>query len=477
MSVDPTGPASQPEQRQAFTQALTTEHFTLQTARAVAVNEGNGRAPHEDERGRGVPLRPVTAHTGPPDELAEALGIASPRGQGDQGGGMRTQVGIVGAGPAGLLLSHLLHLEGVDSVVLEARSRAYVEQRVRAGVLEQGTVELLAAAGVADRLRREGMVHHGIELRSGGRRHRVPLTDLTGRSITIYGQQEVVKDLIHTRLAAGGQILFEVEDVRLDGLDGDHPTIRFRAGGLEQELACDVVAGCDGFHGVCREAVPGGAREVFERAYPFAWLGVLAAVAPSSEEIVYAASDRGFALHSMRSPELTRLYLQVDPDEPIERWPDARIWEELQARLATDDGWTLDEGPMLDKGVTGMRSFVVEPMRYGRLFLAGDAAHIVPPTGAKGMNLAVADVKVLAEALTAWYRTGATGLLEAWSATCLRRVWRAQDFSTWMTGLLHRAPGDDPFQRRVQQARLEYLATSEAAARSLAENYVGLERV
>jgi p-hydroxybenzoate 3-monooxygenase len=390
---------------------------------------------------------------------------------------MRTQVGIVGAGPAGLLLSHLLHLEGVDSVVLEARSRDHVEQRVRAGVLEQGTVELLEAAGVAGRLRRQGMVHHGIELRSGGRRHRVPLTDLTGRSITIYGQQEVVKDLIQARLEAGGQVLFEVSDVRLEGLDGDRPAIRFRAAGQDQELACDVVAGCDGFHGVCRDAVPEAARAVFERAYPFAWLGVLAAVAPSSEEIVYAASDRGFALHSMRSPELTRLYLQVDPDEPIERWPDGRIWEELQARLATDDGWALEEGPILEKGITGMRSFVVEPMRHGRLFLAGDAAHIVPPTGAKGMNLAVADVRVLADALAAWYRTGATGPLEAWSATCLRRVWRAQDFSTWMTGLLHRAPGDDAFQRRVQQARLDYLATSEAAARSLAENYVGLERV
>jgi p-hydroxybenzoate 3-monooxygenase len=238
-----------------------------------------------------------------------------------------------------------------------------------------------------------------------------------------------------------------------------------------------VVAGCDGFHGVCRDAVPAAARQVFERDYPFAWLGVLAAVAPSSEEIVYASSDRGFALHSMRSPKLTRLYLQVDPDEPIERWPDERIWEELQARLATDDGWTLDEGPILDKGVTGMRSFVVEPMRFGRLFLAGDAAHIVPPTGAKGMNLAVADVRVLAEALAAWYRDGSTGLLDAWSTTCLRRVWRAQDFSTWMTGLLHRAPGDGPFQLRIQRARLDYLSTSEAAARSLAENYVGLERV
>jgi p-hydroxybenzoate 3-monooxygenase len=295
---------------------------------------------------------------------------------------MRTQVGIVGAGPAGLLLSHLLHLEGIDSVVLELRSRDHVEQRVRAGVLEQGTVELLETAGVAGRLRREGMVHHGIELRFGGRRHRVPLTDLTGRSITIYGQQEVVKDLIRARLEAGGQVLFEVDGVRLEGADSDRPTIRFRAGGQDQELHCDVVAGCDGFHGVCRDAVPETARSVFERDYPFAWLGVLAAVAPSSEEIVYAASEHGFALHSMRSPTLTRLYLRVDPDEPVEDWPDGRIWEELQARLATDDGWTLDEGPILEKGVTGMRSFVVEPMRFGRLFLAGDAAHIVPPTGA-----------------------------------------------------------------------------------------------
>jgi p-hydroxybenzoate 3-monooxygenase len=390
---------------------------------------------------------------------------------------MRTQVGIVGAGPAGLLLSHLLHLEGIESVVLELRSREYVEQRVRAGVLEQGTVELLERAGVADRLHRESMVHHGIELRSGGRRHRVPLTELTGRSITIYGQQEVVKDLIRARLEAGGEVLFEVGDVRLEEIDGDRPLIRFRHDGRDQELSCDLVAGCDGFHGVCRDAVPAAARRVFERAYPYAWLGVLASVAPSGEEIIYAASERGFALHSMRSPKLTRLYLQVDPDEPIERWPDDRIWEELQARLATGDGWTLDEGPILDKGVTGMRSFVLEPMRHGRLFLAGDAAHIVPPTGAKGMNLAVADVRVLAEALATWYRTGETGPLDAWSASCLRRVWRAQDFSGWMTALLHRAPDDDAFALRVQQARFDYLARSEAAARSLAENYVGLEKL
>jgi p-hydroxybenzoate 3-monooxygenase len=390
---------------------------------------------------------------------------------------MRTQVGIVGAGPAGLLLSHLLHLEGIESVVLEARSRDYVEQRVRAGVLEQGTAELLDQAGVGERMRRQGMVHHGIELRFARRRHRIPLTDLTGRSLTIYGQQEVVKDLIRARLEAGGQVLFEVDDVRPEALDSERPVVRFRHQGREQELACDVVAGCDGFHGVCRDAAPADARAVYQREYPYAWLGVLAAVAPSSSEIVYASSDRGFALHSMRSPQLTRLYLQVDPDEPIERWPDERIWEELQARLGTDDGWTLSEGEILEKGVTAMRSFVVEPMRFGRLLLAGDAAHIVPPTGAKGMNLAVADVRLLAEALAAWYGGGGTGLLEAWSATCLRRVWRAQDFSTWMTTLLHRAPADDDFQRKLQRARLEYVTRSEAAARSLAENYVGLERV
>jgi p-hydroxybenzoate 3-monooxygenase len=390
---------------------------------------------------------------------------------------MRTQVGIVGAGPAGLLLAHLLGLQGVDSVVLELRSRDYVEQRVRAGVLEQGTADLLAATGVGERMRREGMVHHGIELRWGGRRHRVPLTELTGRSLTIYGQQEVVKDLIRARLDAGGEIHFEVDDVRLEGLGGDRPLVRYRRHGRDQELVCDVVAGCDGFHGVCRDAVPAGALRVYDRQYPFAWLGVLAAVAPSSSEIVYANSERGFALHSMRSPQLTRLYLQVDPDEALERWPDGRIWEELQARLATDDGWTLAEGPILERSITTMRSFLVEPMRHGRLFLAGDAAHIVPPTGAKGMNLAVADVRVLADALAAWFHTGSTERLDRYSDTCLRRVWRAQDFSSWMTALLHRSPDDDDFQLRLRQARLEYLAVSEAAARSLAENYVGLERV
>ena len=391
---------------------------------------------------------------------------------------MRTQVGIVGAGPAGLLLSHLLHLQGVESVVLEARSRDYVEQRVRAGVLEQNTVDLLRQAGVGDRMDREGLVHHGIELRFAGRGHRIAMTELTGgRSITVYGQQEVVKDLIRARLDAGGQLEFEAAAVSLHGLDGDTPTIRYRHGGEDGELVCDVVAGCDGFHGVARGAVPDGVLTVYERQYPFAWLGILAEVAPSTEELIYCSHDRGFALHSMRSPKLTRLYLQVAPDEAIDGWPDERIWAELRTRFATDDGFTLADGPVVDKGITPMRSFVVEPMRHGRLFLAGDAAHIVPPTGAKGMNLAVNDVRVLAEALAAWYRSGSTELLDGYSATCLRRVWRSQHFSWWMTSMLHRFPDDDGFQRRLQLSQLAYTTTSEAAARSLAENYVGLAQV
>jgi p-hydroxybenzoate 3-monooxygenase len=390
---------------------------------------------------------------------------------------MRTQVGIVGAGPAGLTLAHLLHLQGIESVVLEARSREYVEHRVRAGVLEQGTVDLLTAAGVGDRLHREGMVHHGLELRFGGRGHRIPLTDLTGRSITIYGQQEVVKDLIAARLQAGGTIVFEVEEVRLEGVDGDRPRVRFRAGGAEQRLDCDLVAGCDGFHGVCRDAIPGGVLTAYDRDWPYAWLGVLAEVAPSTEELIYCSHERGFALHSMRSPRITRLYLQVGPAEPLDDWPDERIWQELQTRLATEDGWRLQSGPILEKGVTALRSYVVEPMQHGRLYLAGDAAHIVPATGAKGLNLAVNDVRLLAEALAAWYRTGSTELLDGYSAACLRRVWRVQDFSSWMTAMLHRSPTDDEFERKLQRARLEYVAASESAARSLAENYVGLERV
>jgi len=392
---------------------------------------------------------------------------------------MRTQVGIVGAGPAGLLLSHLLARQGVESVVLESRDRDYVEHRVRAGVLEQTTVDLLRETGLGERMDRQGLVHEGVELRFEGAGHRIDFAELTGRSITVYGQQEVVKDLIAARLADGGQIRFETRAVSLHELESERPSIRYEGpDGEPGELVCDVVAGCDGFWGISREAVPDGVLTTYERHYPFAWLGILAEVAPSSEELIYCSHERGFALHSMRSPTITRLYLQVDPDEPLEQWPDDRVWKELQARLATSDGaWSLSDGPILDKGVTPMRSFVVEPMRHGRLFLAGDAAHIVPPTGAKGMNLAVNDVRVLAEALAAWYRTGGTELLDAYSATCLRRVWRATHFSWWMTSMLHRFPDDDAFQRRLQVAQLAYVTSSRAAATSLAENYVGLERV
>ncbi len=385
---------------------------------------------------------------------------------------MRTQVGIVGAGPAGLLLSHLLHLRGIESVVLELRSREYCERRVRAGVLEQGTVDVLNASGVGDRMRREGMPHHGIELRYGGARHRIAFEKLVpGRAITVYGQQEVVKDLIAARLAAGGEILFEVPDVELHDIDTATPSITFGGG---RRLECDFIAGCDGFHGVSRPAIPPEALTVFDREYPFAWLGILARVAPSSEELIYSRNDRGFALHSMRSPEISRFYLQVPPDTPLDDWPDERIWAELKARLETVPGFELTTGPILEKGVTPMRSFVAEPMRYGRLFLAGDAAHIVPPTGAKGLNLAVADVRILAEALAHRYATGSDELLDAYSQACLTRVWRAQHFSWWMTTLLHTFDSDDAYGRRLQLSYLDYVTSSEAAATTLAENYVGM---
>ncbi|GAB3977609.1 4-hydroxybenzoate 3-monooxygenase [Plantactinospora veratri] len=390
---------------------------------------------------------------------------------------MRTQVGIVGAGPAGLLLSHLLHRAGIESVVLERRSREYVEHRVRAGVLEQGSVDLLRRCGLGDRLDREGLRHEGIELRFGGAAHRIAMTELTGRAITVYGQQEVVKDLIAARTAAGGDLRFEVEDVRLGGLDSDSPVIRFRHRGRDEELHCDFVAGCDGSHGVSRASVPAGELTEYDRSYPFAWLGVLAAAAPATDELIYAHHDRGFALHSMRSPEISRLYLQVEPDTDLAEWPDERIWAELRTRLETVPGWTLNTGPILEKSVTGMRSLVVEPMRWRRLFLAGDAVHIVPPTGAKGMNLALADVTLLGEAFAAWYREGRDDLLDGYSDTALRRVWRAQHFSWWMTSLLHRLRTDDPYEARLQLSTLHYLASSRAYATSLAENYVGLPEV
>ena len=390
---------------------------------------------------------------------------------------MRTQVAIVGAGPAGLLLSHLLHLRGIEAVVLEAHSREYVEQRIRAGVLEQGTVDTLVSSGVGERMLREGLVHHGIELRFGGQGHRIAFEKLVpGRAITVYGQQEVVKDLIAARLAAGGQILFEVSGVMPRGFDGDRPSVSFTHAGEAAVLEADFIAGCDGFHGVCRDAIPAGVLQFFDKEYPFGWLGVLAAVAPSSEELIYSSNDRGFALHSMRSPTLSRFYLQVAPDEDIAAWPDDRIWAELAARLETVPGWTLATGPVLEKGITAMRSFVTEPMQYGRLFLAGDAAHIVPPTGAKGLNLAAFDVTVLTEALAAWYSNRSAALLDGYSRACLRRVWRAQHFSWWMTTLLHSFDHYDAYDRRLQQSYLDYVCSSEAASASLAENYVGLGR-
>ena len=389
----------------------------------------------------------------------------------------RTQVGIVGAGPAGLTLGHLLHLQGIDTVILEDRSREYVEARVRAGVIEQGIVDLLTAAGAGERLHREGLVHHGIELQFAGERHRIPLSELTdGRAIVIYGQTEVVKDLIALRLESGRPLHFGVDDVSVHDLESERPRIRYRHEGRDEEIECDVIAGCDGFHGICRPSVPAGVLSEFSREYPFGWLGILAEVAPSSEELVYAHHDRGFALLSLRSPELSRLYVQCRPDEDLAEWPDDRIWEELQLRLGLE-GWTLAEGPIVEKGVTGMRSYVCEPMRYGRLFLAGDAAHIVPPTGAKGLNLALHDVQVLAESITHLVETRSTTGLDTYSDTCLRRVWRAEHFSWWMTQMLHRPGDQDDFDLRLQLSQLRYVATSRAGATALAENYVGLEAV
>jgi p-hydroxybenzoate 3-monooxygenase len=392
---------------------------------------------------------------------------------------LRTQIGIVGAGPAGLVLSHLLHLEGIESVVLEDRSRQYVEERVRAGVLEQGTVDMMVETGVGERLKREGLVHYGVNLRFSRRTHRIDFDDLTGgRAITIYAQHEVIKDLSNARLAASGQIFYEVAEVSVHDFEpapsASKPTIRFRKKGEPHELTCDFIAGCDGSHGICRPSLPAGALQVFERVYPFAWLGILAEASPSSEELIYAYHERGFALLSMRSPTISRLYIQCSPEEDIANWPDEKIWQELHRRLETDDGWKLTEGPIVQKGITPMRSFVVEPMQYGKLFLAGDAAHIVPPTGAKGLNLAVADVRVLARAFADYYSSGRTHLLEEYSRTCLRRVWKVQRFSWWMTSMLHLFEGDNAFDQRRQLAELDYVTSSRAASQSLAENYVGL---
>lgn len=386
----------------------------------------------------------------------------------------RTQVGIIGAGPAGLLLAHLLRREGIESIVIESRSRADVESTIRAGVLEHGTVDLLTELGLGDRMHREGAVHRGIYLRFGRRSHRFDFPELTGgRTIMLYPQHEVLRDLIKGLVDAGGQIHFEATGATLEGVNTNSPRIRFRAGGNEHEIACDFVAGCDGFHGISRPAIPPGTRRDHSQVYPLGWLGLLVEALPSSDELIYAYHDRGFALVSTRSPTLQRLYLQCDPNDEPGQWSDDRIWSELHTRLENDEGWRLIEGKIVQKNVVAMRSFVSEPMQHGRLFLAGDAAHIVPPTGAKGLNLAAADVKVLSRAIAEHYRAGRAELLDAYSATALGRVWRAEHFSWWMTSMLHRFPDADPFQLRLQRSQLDYVTQSRAAAVSLAENYVG----
>ena len=387
----------------------------------------------------------------------------------------RTQVAIVGAGPAGLLLSHLLHRAGIESVVLESRSRAEVEATLRAGVLEQGTVDLLIETGVGERMVREGAVHHGIEFRFAGRGHRIPLSELAeGRGIVLYAQHEVIKDLIAARLEVDGHLLFDVRNVAPLGFDSPKPRVRFEHGARAHELRCDFIAGCDGHHGVCRPAVPASARHEFARAYPFGWFGILVNAPPYSPELIYAYHERGFSLVSTRSREVQRLYFQCDPEDSIDNWPDARIWAELAARLETHDGWSLAEGEIFQKGIIAMRSFVCEPMQFGSLFLAGDAAHIVPPTGAKGLNLAVADVRVLSDALIEFYATGRREGLGQYSAMALERVWAAEHFSWWMTSMLHRYDDRDPFQQRLQFAQLNQVANSPAFQTALAENYVGL---
>lgn len=387
----------------------------------------------------------------------------------------RTQVGIVGAGPAGLILGQLLHLRGIDSVILENRDRDYVVERVRAGVLEQGTVDLLHEMGTGDRLAREGLRHGGLYLAFDGHRHHVDMASLTGgRAITIYGQSEVVKDLLVARTSTGRPLHFDVSNLTVHDLDSDRPSVRYRANGEDCELLCDFIAGCDGFHGVCRPSIPSAAIRSYERVYPFAWLGILAEAAPSCPELVYSLHDHGFALFSMRSPQVTRLYLQCAVDEDLSAWSDDRIWSELVLRLRTSDGWQPREGPILQKGITPMRSFVADPMHYGRLYLAGDAAHIVPPTGAKGLNLAAADVWRLASAFAEFYESGTDNGLRTYTERGLRRTWWAQRFSWWMTSTLHRPDHDDAFDHRRQLAELDYLVHSKAAMTSLAESYVGI---
>ena len=385
---------------------------------------------------------------------------------------MRTQVGIIGAGPAGLMLARLLHLRGIESIIIENRSRDYIENRVRAGLIEDWAADLLIDVGVGERMKREGLLHWGINIGINGDLHRIDFKKQVDKRVTIYGQQEVVKDLVVRRLGDGGPLLFEVDGVSVHDMASQRPKVRFTHAGRAQEIDCDFIAGCDGFHGICRPSFPDGVLNVFERDYPFGWLGILSESAPPDHELIYSYTDRGFALYTMRSPSISRLYLQCDHDEDIENWSNARIWDELHKRLG--GARKLAEGKMLQKGITPMRSFVVEPMQHGHLYLAGDSAHIVPPTGAKGMNLAFADVVVLSRALEAFYRIRRNDLLENYSAACLRRVWKAQRFSWWMTQIMHRFPNESAFDRRRQLSELDYLTSSQAAAKSLAEQYVGL---
>ncbi len=388
---------------------------------------------------------------------------------------MRTQVGIIGAGPAGLLLSQLLHLKGIDAVVLERRSRDYVLGRIRAGVLEQGTVDLLRSADVAQRLEQEALIHGGIELAFGGRTRRIDMKRLTGGSVvTVYGQTEVTKDLMEARDELGGQLIYEAEEVRPHDFDGTHPRLTYKKDGVTHEITCDYIAGCDGYHGVSRRSVPQDALKTFERAYPFGWLGLLSDTPPVSEELIYNNHERGFALCSMRSPSRSRYYIQCATDENVDDWPDDRFWDELRARLPAETADRLVTGASIEKSIAPLRSFVAEPLRFGRLFLAGDAAHIVPPTGAKGLNLAASDIFFLSRALTAAIEEKDESYLDRYSEDCLRRIWKAQRFSWWMTSLLHRFPESSPYERRLQQAELDYITSSEAAATALAENYVGL---
>ena len=387
----------------------------------------------------------------------------------------RTQVAIIGAGPAGLVLALLLQRAGIQSVILELHDRDYIEQRVRAGLLEHGTVELLSELGAGERLRRRAFQHDSFEVRFLGRRYHIPMRELTGgRTAWMYPQQEVVKDLVAVRLENGEPLLFEATDIELEDIDSDRPKVHYRHDGGEHTLECDVIAGCDGFHGVCRPSVPEGVLTFYEREYPFAWLGILAEAPPATtEELIYAHHPNGFALHSFRSTEVSRMYLQVEPDEDLSKWPDERIWQELRTRFATDDDWTLGEGPITQKNVTAMRSFVTEPMQYGNLFLAGDAAHIVPPTAAKGLNLAVADVVLLADALIAYLGSGDRRALDGYSETALRRVWLVQEFSSEMTTMFHHRPAD-AFGARIQQAALERVCTSPSYMTAFCEVYTGL---